>query len=167
MVEGRESITKVEISVKDIDTLDEEGNPVWVSVWVDLEIAKMSNTIMDIMGDCSSPDVIPLMNDDTDKKTFEKVVYYCKQKLDHSDSKDQDWKFVFFKNLQPTDLYHLTMVANFLDIPDLFEDVTTAVAHTMKGKTPEEIRKTWNIEADLTPDEIEQIKRENAWILDL
>jgi len=163
---GSTDSTKVEISVKDRDILDEEGDPIWVSLSIDIEIAKMSKTILDLIGDCDSPDIIPLPNDDTDKKTFERVVAYCKQKLAH-DSKDQGWKIDFFHPLQPVDLYHLTMAANFLDIPELFDDVTTAVAETFKGKTPEEIRKEWNIKPDLSPEEIEQIKRENEWILDL
>ena len=33
----------------------------------------------------------------------------------------------------------------------------------IKGKSPEEIRKTFNIQNDFTPDEEEQIRRENEW----
>ena len=33
----------------------------------------------------------------------------------------------------------------------------------IKGKTPEEIRKTFDIKDDLTPSQKEQIKKENDW----
>jgi S-phase kinase-associated protein 1 len=33
----------------------------------------------------------------------------------------------------------------------------------IKGKTPEEIRKTFNIKNDFTPREEEQIEKENEW----
>jgi S-phase kinase-associated protein 1 len=33
----------------------------------------------------------------------------------------------------------------------------------MKGKTVEEIRKTFNIKNDFTPSEEEQVRRENEW----
>lgn len=33
----------------------------------------------------------------------------------------------------------------------------------IKGKSPEEIRKTFNIQNDFTPEEEEQIRRENEW----
>ena len=37
------------------------------------------------------------------------------------------------------------------------------VANMIKGKTPEEIRKTFNIKNDSTPEEEEEVRRENQW----
>ena len=37
------------------------------------------------------------------------------------------------------------------------------VANMIKGKTPEEIRKTFNIKNDFTPEEEEEVRRENQW----
>lgn len=37
------------------------------------------------------------------------------------------------------------------------------VANMIKGKTPEEIRKTFNIPNDFTPEEEEEVRRENQW----
>ena len=37
------------------------------------------------------------------------------------------------------------------------------VANMIKGKTPEEIRVRFNIKNDFTPEEEEEVKRENAW----
>ena len=37
------------------------------------------------------------------------------------------------------------------------------VANMIKGKSPDEIRRTFNIKNDFTPEEEEQIRKENAW----
>ncbi|GKF57983.1 SKP1-like protein 1A isoform X1, partial [Tanacetum coccineum] len=54
--------------------------------------------------------------------------------------------------------------ANYLNIKILL-DLTcqTVVADMIKGKTPEEIHKTFNIKNDFTPEEEEEIRRENVW----
>jgi S-phase kinase-associated protein 1 len=38
-----------------------------------------------------------------------------------------------------------------------------AVADMIKGKTPEEIRATFNIKNNFTPEEEEQVRKENEW----
>lgn len=40
------------------------------------------------------------------------------------------------------------------------------VANMIKGKSPEEIRKTFNITNDFSAEEEEQIRRENEWAED-
>ena len=40
---------------------------------------------------------------------------------------------------------------------------TFLAANMIKGKTPEEIRRTFNIENDFSPEEEEQIRKENVW----
>ncbi len=40
------------------------------------------------------------------------------------------------------------------------------VANMIKGKSPEEIRKTFNIQNDFTAEEEDQIRRENEWAED-
>ena len=41
-----------------------------------------------------------------------------------------------------------------------------SVAEMIKGKTPEEIRKHFNIKNDFTPEEEAQVKKENEWCED-
>jgi S-phase kinase-associated protein 1 len=56
--------------------------------------------------------------------------------------------------------------ANYLNIKVLLDLTCQTVAQMIKGKTPEEIRKTFNIKNDFTPEEEEEVRRENQWAFD-
>jgi len=53
--------------------------------------------------------------------------------------------------------------ANYLNIKDLLDLTCQAAADMIKGKTPDEIRKIFNIKNDFTPEEEEEIRRDNQW----
>jgi len=53
--------------------------------------------------------------------------------------------------------------ANYLDIKGLLDLTCKAVANLIKGKSPEEIRKTFNIKNDFSAAEEEQVRKENEW----
>ena len=69
---------------------------------------------------------------------------------------------ILFKVDQGT-LFELILAANYLDIKGLLDVTCKTVANMIKGKTPEEIRKTFNIKNDFTPQEEEQVRKENEW----
>ncbi|KAF3669860.1 E3 ubiquitin ligase complex SCF subunit sconC [Capsicum annuum] len=54
-------------------------------------------------------------------------------------------------------------VASYLNIKSLLDLTCQTVADMIKGKTPEEICKTFNIKNDFTPEEEEEARRENTW----
>lgn len=60
-------------------------------------------------------------------------------------------------------LKDLTLAANYLDIPYLIHMTTQVWANFIKGKTPDQIRETFEIEDDFTEEEKEQVLRENEW----
>jgi S-phase kinase-associated protein 1 len=60
-------------------------------------------------------------------------------------------------------LFELILAANNLDMKDLMDLCCAQVACLIKGKTPEEIRQTFNITNDFTPEEEAQVREENAW----
>jgi len=60
-------------------------------------------------------------------------------------------------------LFELILAANYMDIKSLLDLTCAKVASMIKGKTPEEIRKTFNIVNDFTPEEEKQVREENKW----
>jgi S-phase kinase-associated protein 1 len=64
-------------------------------------------------------------------------------------------------------LFELILAANYLDIRSLLDVTCKTVANMIKGKTPDEIRKTFNIKNDFTPNEEEQVRKENTWWVSL
>ncbi|KRX34901.1 S-phase kinase-associated protein 1 [Trichinella murrelli] len=68
-----------------------------------------------------------------------------------------------FLDVDQSTLLDIILAANYLEIKSLLDIACLAVAKMMKGKSAEEIRRTFNIKNDFTPEEEEQIRRENAW----
>ncbi|CAE6421178.1 unnamed protein product [Rhizoctonia solani] len=63
-------------------------------------------------------------------------------------------------------LFEIALAANYLDIRLLLDLACKTVANQIKGKTPEEIRKHFNIVNDYPPEEEEQIRKDNEWAED-
>jgi len=60
-------------------------------------------------------------------------------------------------------LFELILAANYMDIKSLLDLTCAKVASMIKGKTPEQIRKTFNIQNDFTPEEEDAVRAENKW----
>jgi len=60
-------------------------------------------------------------------------------------------------------LFELILAANYMDIKPLLDLTCAKVASMIKGKSPEQIRKTFNIHNDFTPEEEEAVRAENKW----
>jgi S-phase kinase-associated protein 1 len=60
-------------------------------------------------------------------------------------------------------LFELILAANYMDIKPLLDLTCAKVASMIKGKTPEQIRKTFNIKNDFLPAEEEAVRAENKW----
>ncbi|PWA57811.1 S-phase kinase-associated protein 1-like protein [Artemisia annua] len=83
-----------------------------------------------------------------------------KKKLDLLDN---DVKSVC-KDLNNETLLEVIQAANYLNIRALLDVTCQQVADSMKGKTPEEIRKMFKIKNDFTPEEEEAVRKENPWV---
>jgi S-phase kinase-associated protein 1 len=143
---------------------------------VDVEIAKASVTIKTMLEDLGMDDeeeeVVPLPN--VNAAILKKVIQWATHHKDDPPPPEDDenkekrtdditsWDADFLKVDQGT-LFELILAANYLDIKGLLDVTCKTVANMIKGKTPEEIRKTFNIKNDFTPSEEEQVRKENEW----
>ncbi|KAH9611827.1 hypothetical protein KSS87_015786 [Heliosperma pusillum] len=143
---------------------------------VDEIVALESQTIKFMIEDDCADNAIPLPN--VTAKTMSKVIEYCKKHVEAAAAKTADttsttadvagddelkkWDEEFVK-VDLNTLYDLILAANYLNIKDLLDLTCQTVADMIKGKTPEEIRKTFNIINDFTPEEEEEIRKENQW----
>lgn len=137
---------------------------------VDDTVAFESQTIKNMIEDTGSDAPIPLPN--VSGKILAKVIEFCKfhvgakQPADDKCSPSEDdiksFDAEFVKVDQQT-LFDLILAANYLNIKNLLDLTCQTVADMIKGKTPEEIRKTFNIKNDFTPEEEEEVRRENQW----
>ncbi|XP_022135870.1 SKP1-like protein 1B [Momordica charantia] len=134
---------------------------------VEEAVAVESQTIKHMIEDDCADNVIPLPN--VNSAILAKVIEYCKKHVetDDKDSKAVDdslktWDAEYVKVDQNT-LFDLILAANYLNIKGLLDLTCQTVADMIKGKTPEEIRKTFNIKNDFTPEEEEEVRRENQW----
>ncbi|KAL3677581.1 hypothetical protein R1sor_027529 [Riccia sorocarpa] len=137
---------------------------------VDEAVAYESQTVKNMIEDTGTDNPIPLPN--VSSKILSKVIEYCKYHVENSKSSDDKpatpedeiklWDADFVKVDQAT-LFDLILAANYLNIKNLLDLTCQTVADMIKGKTPEEIRKTFNIKNDFTPEEEEEVRRENQW----
>eukprot|EP00158_Paraphelidium_tribonemae_P006946 Partr_v1_DN28047_c1_g1_i1_m56961 putative s-phase kinase-associated protein len=144
---------------------------------VDREIAEKSILLKHMLEDVGESDhAIPLPN--VTGPILQKVIEWCTHhKDDPVPSGDEEvkgpkaseeigeWDAEFCKVDQGT-LFELILAANYLDIKPLLDLTCKVVANMIKGKSPEEIRKTFNIVNDFTPEEEEQVRKENEWCED-
>ena len=74
----------------------------------------------------------------------------------------QKW-YADFVDVEQVMLFELILAANYMDIKPLLDLTCATVASMIKGKTPEDIRATFNIKNDFTPEEEAQVREENKW----
>ncbi|KAL6704579.1 hypothetical protein ACN47E_008089 [Coniothyrium glycines] len=134
----------------------------------------IKNLLEDLGGD--NEEAIPIPN--VNEAVMKKVLEWCEHhKNDPPASQDDDsdsrkkstdideWDQKFMQVDQEM-LFEIILAANYLDIKALLDVGCKTVANMIKGKSPDEIRKTFNIQNDFTPEEEEQIRRENEWAED-
>lgn len=74
----------------------------------------------------------------------------------------QEW-YAAFVEVDQEILFEMILAANYMDIKPLLDLTCASVASMVKGKTPEEIRKCFNIVNDFTPEEEAHVREENKW----
>lgn len=143
---------------------------------VEREVISASTTIKNMMDqvDATSEDDEPIPLQNVNGSILKRVIQWAQyHRNDKSDNAEDDqrekrsddigaWDSEFLKVDQGT-LFELLLAANYLGIEGLLDAACKTVANQIRGKGPEEIRKTFNIQNDFTPEEEEQTKYENQW----
>ncbi|GMR52391.1 hypothetical protein PMAYCL1PPCAC_22586, partial [Pristionchus mayeri] len=93
---------------------------------------------------------LPIPLSKVNGRTLEKIILW----MDHYKD-DPDYEM-------PTVL-EILLAANYLDIKGLMDSCMKTVANNIKGHSSDEIRRRFHIVNDFTPEEEEQIERENTW----
>lgn len=73
------------------------------------------------------------------------------------------WDKEFMNTLEQSTLFDLIMAANYLECKDLLDLGCKTVANMIKGKSVEELRVTFHLKNEFTPEEEKKILEENEW----
>ncbi|RKP05328.1 Skp1 family, dimerization domain-containing protein [Thamnocephalis sphaerospora] len=148
-----------------------------------IERSLLIKNLLDDVGESDTCAYTPIPLPNVSGPILAKVIEYCEHhrndpvvghgdadaELDASGARVSDeideWDMEFCKVDQGT-LFEMILAANYLDIRSMLDLTCKTVANMIKNKTPEEIRKTFNITNDFSPEEEEQVQRENAWCED-
>lgn len=134
---------------------------------VDEIVASQSVLIQTMLEDTGKDSPIPVSN--VSSKTLAMIIEYCNFHvcaMENGDGKTEDDVKAFdadFVKVDQQTLFDLILAANFMNIKDLLDLTCQTVADLIKNKTPEEIRKIFNIVNDFTPEEEAEVRRENQW----
>lgn len=154
-----------------------DGPPVFFSFDAAQCSVLIKNLLDDAYGGATNADDTPIPLDRISRPVLSKIRNWCEyHKNDAPNATDDEdhsrrstdierWDQEFMQVDQQM-LFDIILAANYLDIKLLLDIGCKAVANMIKGKSPDEIRKTFNIQNDFTPEEEEQIHRENEWAED-
>ncbi|RLN34833.1 hypothetical protein C2845_PM03G13350 [Panicum miliaceum] len=165
---------------KKIPLVSSEGRPFKVS---EEEAARLSTVLADMIDNGCAGGNIPLPN--VTARALVTVIKYCdknaaaaaKPDSDHgaaegssssvntaaSEKTLAEWDSKLVDNLTLDALYDLLLASNFLDIKGLLGAASQKVADMIKSKTPSQVRTIFGITNDFTPEEEEEIRKENPW----
>ncbi len=139
---------------------------------VDLAVVKKSQTIKTMLEDLGleegDGEPVPLPN--VRSAILRKVIEWSEHHKDDAPVVDDDedsrhspntevpeWDQAFFK-VELGMVFDLILAANYMDIKGLLDSGCKTVANMIKGKTPEEIRKTFNIKNDFEEGEEDNVR---------
>lgn len=144
-------------------------------VEVEKSVAMLSKTVENMIEDDGDAEELPL--DNVGGAVLKLIMDFCRHhadvvkkagvteeaKLPSEEKAELDKWDKEFAAVDQTKLFELILAANYLDIKNLLDLMCQSVANMIKGKKPEEIRETFNIENDFTKEEEEEVRRENQW----
>ncbi|GMJ02827.1 SKP1-like 14 [Hibiscus trionum] len=124
-----------------------------------MEIGVVKTYFEDNPDSCDEP--IPLPN--VKSEYLLKVIEYCKWHLDQEDEEAKEFDRELFNTLDNEGMLQMLLAANYLDVKDLLEMLTQAVADRIANKSVEYVRRFFGIENDYTPEEEAELRKQNEW----
>ena len=134
---------------------------------IDTESAQKSLLLKGLISDFNAqePIQLPDIKYDILKKVVEYLTYY-KDKTPKDIPKPMpssnlnevidEWDVSFINGIELDNVFDLINAANYMDISSLLDLSCAKIASLMKGKTAQEIRTMFNIECDLTEEELKE-----------
>jgi S-phase kinase-associated protein 1 len=133
------------VSSKKINLISSDGEVFEVNY----DVAVMSKTLKDAIETNSAGDTNSISLSLVKSEMLTKVIEYCKKhsstQMQDVDHIDWDAKFV---EVDRATLFGLVLCANYLNIKGLLDLVCGKVADTIKGMSPSEIRRFFDIEEE-------------------
>lgn len=145
-----------------------------VIITTNLKAALLSETFHEMLShlgvdlECGSNELIPVSN--VPGAVLQKVIEWCEhhQEDQRKESIDveapmADWDKEFF-NVDNETIFAYINAANYLNIKGMMNLACQTVANKLAGRKDDEIRKLFDMENDLAPEEDDYIHAENRWL---
>ena len=140
-----------------------------ISVPIDFKSAERSSLLKGLLQDYTDDSTIPMpdIRGDILKKCVEYLVKYkdtepkeIPKPLPSANLTDvtDEWDVNFIGGVDLDSVFDIINAGNYLDIKPLLDLACAKVASIMKGKSAEEIRSIFNLENDLTEDEVKEFE---------
>lgn len=136
-------------------------------ITIDSKSAERSSLLKEVLNDYSEDKDITIadVKGDILKKCVEYLTHYkdtepseIPKPLPSANLLDvtNEWDVAFINGIDLDSTFDLINAANYMDIKPLLDLSCAKIASIMKGKSAEEIRSIFNIECDLTEDELKE-----------
>ena len=136
-------------------------------IQIDFKSAERSHLLRGLLADYEDNKEIPLP--DVKYNILKKVVEYLTYYKDKEPAQipkplpsanliefTNEWDVNFINSIELDGVFDLINAANYMDINSLLDLACAKIASLMKGKSAQEIRAMFNIECDLTEDELKE-----------
>ena len=144
---------------------------------ISAKAAKRSKLIKESIED-SKEDIVEFQVNNVKSDVLKKVVEYLEHYKDEEPKEIEkplpsadfkecvgEWDYNCM-DIPLDSIFEIILASNYLDIPPLLELASAKNASIIKGKTTQEIRGTYGIINDFTPEEEQQILEENKWAME-
>ncbi|OEL12856.1 SKP1-like protein 11 [Dichanthelium oligosanthes] len=134
---------------------------------VAVSVAKKCGTSSNMIDDDCVEGGVPLPN--VKSPAMSRVLEYLNKKHGAAAlaaEEAREFEKAFFEKMTKEALFDVILAANYLDTEELLEAAMFCAGDRIRGKSVPEIREYFSLENDFTPEEEEEITKENPWAFD-